>query len=51
VTFIRRAGEAASALLKRDFGTDDAPITPSDDHRRRGSTEGTAAEAGPERSR
>jgi hypothetical protein len=25
--FIRRAGEAASALLKRLFGTDDAPVT------------------------
>jgi hypothetical protein len=50
VTFIGRAGEAASALLKRDFGTDDAPVTPSDDHAA-GRTEGTAAEAGPERSR
>jgi hypothetical protein len=26
--FIRRAGESASVLLKRDFGTDDAPVTP-----------------------
>jgi hypothetical protein len=24
--FIRRAGEAASVLLKRLFGTDDAPV-------------------------
>jgi hypothetical protein len=25
--FIGRVGEAASVLLKRDFGTDDAPVT------------------------